>query len=105
MSHASPKANPEATIELHLAELFDGGIPAADTADLVRGLAGQDGEARFGGNRSLWQLLEERHAPGLHWMEHERLDLLAELVRRLGREPRRPAARPIDSPEKAAALF
>jgi DNA repair protein RadC len=88
-----------------LSDLIDLEILDADTPQLIRCLVGTDAESRYRESRSLWQLLEERSTPGLHWLELERLDLLNELVKRLGKEPRRPAARPIDSPTKAAALF
>jgi DNA repair protein RadC len=104
MTNASAKTLSEATAALDIKEIFDRQIKDGDTADLVRRLIGEDAEARLRGHGSLWRLLEERE-PGLHWLEQERLDILAELVARLGTEARRPDAVGIDGPESAAVLF
>jgi DNA repair protein RadC len=92
--------------QLTLAERHpDREVLAAGSTDLVRQLIGDAAATSLGGHGSLWRLLLERSALDLPWFEAERLDVLAELVKRLSHEPRSFEASGIDGPEAAAALF
>jgi DNA repair protein RadC len=80
-------------------------VLASDTRDLVRRLVGDDAAAALASHGSLWRLLAERTAMKLPWFEAERLDALAELVRRFSHEPPTLEAQGIADPVEAARLF
>lgn len=83
MTNASPKTLPEPSQMALADKQVDRGTLVNDTMDLVWRLIGDGAAAEFAVHRSLWRLLTERNALNVPWFETERLELLAELVKRL----------------------
>ena len=105
MTKTSARTSHEPSKLSLLERAVDRDILDASTMELVWRLIGEGAAAELGAHNSLWRLVTERRALSLAWFEAERLDILAELVRRFAGEPQKPAASAIDGPVAAAALF
>ena len=97
----------EKTTEKLLAEqAVDTEVLALSNEALVLRLIGDDAAHAVRRLGSLWRLLDERGSLRIDgWREREKLDVLAELVRRLGEQAPEAALRGVSGPEEAAALF